>query len=88
MPYTIKITADVIDPNDPDYIATNDAVLEVSEQFGCKRRMEHDGHLEVGLFTFATLEDVNTFRNHPTHRAAMEKVGRFYKSMRVERSWR
>lgn len=87
MVYTIKITAEVIDPEDADYIATNDAVIEVSKQFGCQRSMEHDGNLEIGIFTFATLEDVMAFRNHPTHQAAMRKVGKFYKSMKVKRSW-
>lgn len=88
MSYTIKITAEVIDPKDPDYIATNDAVIEISKQFGCQRSMEHDGNLEIGIFTFTTLEDVMAFRNHPTHQAAMQKVDKFYKSMKVERSWR
>lgn len=88
MAYTIKITADVIDPANPDYIATNKAVVEMSEQFGCQRSMEHHENLEIGVFTFPTLEDVMAFRNHPTHRAAMQKVEKFYNSMKVERSWR
>lgn len=88
MSFTIRITAEVINSNDPDYIATNDAVTEVSKQYGCERAMAHDGHLEIDIFTFPTLEDVKAFRNHPTHKAAMKKVDKFYKSMKVERSWR
>ena len=88
MPYIIKITAEVIDPQDPDYVATNDAVVEVSKLFGCKRSMSFDGDLEVGFFEFAKLDDVQAFRNHPTHRAAMAKVDKFYRRMRVERNWR
>lgn len=88
MRYTINITAEIIDPSDTDYIATNNAVIKVSEQFGCQRSMEHNGDLEIGIFTFVTLEDVRAFRNHPTHRAAMQKVDKFYKSMKVKRSWR
>ncbi len=87
MPFTIRITAEVIDPQNADYIATNNAVIELSKQFGCERSMEYDGNLETGIFTFPTLEDVMAFRNHPTHRTAMDKVDRFYKSMKVERNW-
>lgn len=88
MSFTIKITVEVIDPTDPDYIATNEAVVDMSEQFGYQRRMAYGGHKEVGIFTFPSLENVMAFRNHPIHRAAMTKVDKFYRSMQVERSWR
>ncbi|MCH9853059.1 MAG: hypothetical protein K0U45_06100 [Alphaproteobacteria bacterium] len=88
MTYIIKITADVIDPSDPEYIATNKAIFDMSLAYGCKRSMEYDGNVEVGIFEFATLEDVKAFRDNPIHAKAMRNVKKIYKSMKVERNWR
>lgn len=83
--YLVKIIADVIDPTDPAYIKANDDVVEASKRFGCIREMKHDGSIEIGVFIFPDKKTCLEFRHCPEHKAAMQAVSKFYKSMKVER---
>lgn len=87
MSYVIKIIAEIVDPTDENYIATNNAVVDMSKRYGCKRSVEYRGTVEIGIFKFETLENVKAFRNDPVHVEAIRKIKKFYKSMSIERNW-
>lgn len=84
--YQVKIIADVIDPTDPEYIKANNSVVKASKRFACIREMEHDGNVEIGIFTFPDKQTCLAFKRCPEHTRAMVKVRKFYRSMQIERS--
>ena len=83
--YQVKITADVIDPEDPEYLRVNTQLTELAKEYGCVRRVDYIGSVEVGIFKFPTRSACMQFRHSKEHSDAMSRVTQFYRTMTVSR---
>lgn len=85
--YRVLFEAEIIDPEDPEFIKTGEILAKESIKFGCISNVETKENIESGYLEFPSEESVDTFRTSPKHRQAMANVGRYYKWMKVKRDW-
>ncbi len=83
--YRVLFTADVIDPQDPEYLRIDGAAIKASKRFGYKRTIKMIDGVETIVFLFPTKEHSKSFFVCPEHMEAFKNVDRFYRSFNVIR---